>query len=148
MSTLSLRSAGPSDLRAIEALLSSAGLPLEGVAEHLSHFLVAEREGVLVAAAGLEAYATSGLLRSVVVHPAEKGRGVGAQLVLELLACARTKGLRALYLLTTTAADYFPRFGFVRIERILLPRELHASEELRGACPASAVVMHRPLGAS
>ncbi|MCI0572486.1 MAG: hypothetical protein L0Y66_17160 [Myxococcaceae bacterium] len=51
-----------------------------------------------------------------------------------------------LYLLTTTAAESFPRFGFTHVDRSSLPPELHASEELRGACPASAVVMKRHIG--
>ena len=54
---------------------------------------------------------------------------------------ARELGLRELYLLTTTAAAYFPRFGFERIGREALPSSLQASEELRGACPASAAAM-------
>ncbi|NVJ25326.1 GNAT family N-acetyltransferase [Myxococcus sp. AM011] len=138
---LTLRPARPADLGAVEALLDAADLPLQGVADHLPHFLVAECEGTLVAAAGLELYGTSALLRSVVVNENQKGKGVGAELVHRLVERAGADGLEALFLLTTTAADYFPRFGFVRIDRAALPAELHASEELRGACPASAVVM-------
>ncbi|XXF77934.1 arsenic resistance N-acetyltransferase ArsN2 [Myxococcaceae bacterium GXIMD 01537] len=141
--TVTFRPARPEDLRAVEALLSDAGLPRQGVAAHLTHFVVAERAGVLVAAAGVERYETSGLLRSVVVDAAQKGIGVGAALVRRLIEKADAEGLHALFLLTTTAADYFPRFGFARIDRAQLPGELHASEELRGACPASAVVMCR-----
>ncbi|WP_141619441.1 arsenic resistance N-acetyltransferase ArsN2 [Myxococcus sp. AB036A] len=140
---LTFRSARPADLGAVEALLAAADLPRQGVADHLPHFLVAEREGTLVAAAGLELYGTSALLRSVVVNESQKGKGVGAELVQRLVERASADRLGALFLLTTTAADYFPRFGFVRIDRASLPPELHASEELRGACPASAAVMRR-----
>ncbi|WP_434345763.1 arsenic resistance N-acetyltransferase ArsN2 [Myxococcus virescens] len=142
---LTLRPARPADLGAVEALLAAAGLPRQGVADHLPQFLVAELEGVLVAAAGLELYGMSALLRSVVVNESQKGKGVGAEMVQRLVERAGANGLEALFLLTTTAADYFPRFGFVRIDRATLPLELHASEELRGACPASAVVMRRLL---
>jgi amino-acid N-acetyltransferase len=58
-----------------------------------------------------------------------------------VLARARALGLRELYLLTTTAAGYFPRFGFETVGREALPPVLSASEELRGACPASAIAM-------
>jgi amino-acid N-acetyltransferase len=54
---------------------------------------------------------------------------------------ARALGLRELYLLTTSASDYFPRFGFERIGREALPSSLQASEEMRGACPSSAAAM-------
>ncbi|MBZ4329677.1 arsenic resistance N-acetyltransferase ArsN2 [Corallococcus coralloides] len=141
-----LRPARPADLGAVEALLAGADLPRQGVADHLPYFLVAESEGTLVAAAGLELYGTCALLRSVVVNENQKGKGVGAELVQRLVERAGADGLEALFLLTTTAADYFPRFGFVRIDRAALPPELHASEELRGACPASAVVMCRVMG--
>ncbi|QAT82726.1 Amino-acid acetyltransferase [Corallococcus coralloides] len=141
--TLTIRAARPGDLVAIQALLSSAGLPLQGVTEHLPHFHVAEQAGALLAVAGLEVYATGGLLRSVAVAEKVKGLGVGSNLVRRVLAQADEDRLPALYLLTTTAADYFPRFGFVRIDRGMLPPELNSSEELRGACPASAIVMRR-----
>ncbi|MCP3165925.1 arsenic resistance N-acetyltransferase ArsN2 [Myxococcus qinghaiensis] len=146
--TVTLRPARPEDLGPVEALLSSAGLPLQGVARHLLGFLVAEHEGAIVGAAGLEVYATGALLRFVVA-PARKGQGLGAELIHRLVQKAEAEGLGAVFLLTTTAEDYFPRFGFTRIERANLPPEFQASEELRGACPASAVVMRRtapPVG--
>ena len=49
--------------------------------------------------------------------------------------------MRDVYLLTTTAPDWFPRFGFTVARREELPEVLNASEELRGACPSSAVAM-------
>jgi N-acetylglutamate synthase-like GNAT family acetyltransferase len=65
--------------------------------------------------------------------------------VTSLLADARARGIHDIYLLTTTAEAWFPRFGFVRIARAAVPAALHASEEFRGACPDSAVVMHTAL---
>jgi amino-acid N-acetyltransferase len=56
-----------------------------------------------------------------------------------------SRGLRALYLLTTTAEHYFPRFGFTRVDRSAVPADIRATEEFRSACPASATVMARPL---
>ncbi|RKH12592.1 GNAT family N-acetyltransferase [Corallococcus sp. CA041A] len=141
--TLTIRAARPGDLVAIQALLSSAGLPLQGVTEHLPHFHVTEQAGTLLAVAGLEVYATGGLLRSVAVAEKVKGLGVGSDLVRRVLAKADEDRLPVLCQLTTTAADYFPRFGFVCIGRDTLPSELNASEALRGACPASAIVMRR-----
>ena len=56
-------------------------------------------------------------------------------------AAAQACGAHDLVLLTSTADAWFPRFGFERISRDAAPASLHASEEFRGACPASAVVM-------
>lgn len=111
----------------------------------LAHFLVAERDGAVVAAIGLERYGTVALLRSAVVSPATRGTGLGERLVRELLGSARASAVQELVLLTTTAEHWFRRFGFERIERTDAPLTLHASEEFNGACPASAVVMRLAL---
>ncbi len=140
-----LRAACPDDLPAILALLDGAGLPRAGVEAWLPHFVVAERAGAIVAAAGVEIHGRAALLRSVVVAPEARGGGVGAALTERLATEAARAGARMLYLLTTTAAAYFPRLGFRTIERAELPEALAASEELKGACPASAIVMARPL---
>ncbi len=141
-----IRPARPDDLPAILDLLAAAGLPREGVSEWLPRFVVAERAGAVVAAAGLEVYGRAGLLRSVVVAPEARRSGLGAALTDRIAADAAAAGARMLYLLTTTAPAYFPRLGFRRIERQALPEAISASEELKGACPVTAVVMERPLG--
>ncbi len=57
-------------------------------------------------------------------------------------------GIENLYLLTTTAADYFERRGFTRIERSQVPERLRATAEFQGTCPASATVMKAALARS
>jgi amino-acid N-acetyltransferase len=140
-----IRAATAGDAAAVHTLLADAHLPLDGVPAELDGFLIAERGAQAVGAIGLERYGEAGLLRSAVVHPAVRGTGVGEALVEALLAQARDSGVREVVLLTTTAAEWFPRFGFTRIAREAVPAALHASEELRGACPASAVVMRLAL---
>jgi amino-acid N-acetyltransferase len=136
-----IRSATAADAASVRALLTDAKLPLDGVPDDLAHFLVAEADGTVVGAIGLEPYGEAALLRSAVVAPAVRGTGLGERLVRALLEGARADGTRELILLTTTADAWFPRFGFERIAREAAPVSLHASEEFRGACPASAVVM-------
>jgi N-acetylglutamate synthase-like GNAT family acetyltransferase len=136
-----VRAAGARELAAMEALLASSSLPTEGVAERLGDFLVAEAAGEVVGLAGLERHGPDGLLRSVAVSPSWRGRGLGVALTEGVLEHARTLGLRAVYLLTTTAEDYFPRHGFRRIERDAVPEGVASSAEFRELCPASAVVM-------
>ena len=140
-----IRAATAGDWPAIERLLQDRGLPLEGAREHLDDFLVAQEGPTVVGAIGLERYGANGLLRSLSVSEAAAGRGIGTSLVEALLHRARLVGIDEVYLLTTTAADYFPRFGFERVAGAALPGALSASQELRGACPASAVAMRRTL---
>jgi amino-acid N-acetyltransferase len=138
--------AGPEALPEVVSLLQIASLPTAGVAEHFDSFLVARaHDGALTGCIGLEVYGNVGLLRSLAVASRARGSGHGARLVERLFDLARSRGVETLYLLTTTAEDYFPRFGFERLARDEADPKLEASEELRGACPASAVLMRRKV---
>jgi len=138
-----LRPAQIADLPAIERLLTEAHLPLAGVTETLPGFVVAEADDTIVGTAALEVCCESALLRSVAVAPEWRSRGLGRALVTRVIADAEARGLRALYLLTTTAEHYFPSFGFHQITRDDVPAELRQTQEFTGACPASAIVMCR-----
>jgi len=107
--------------------------------------VVARQAGEVVGAAGLELYADGALLRSVVVDASVQGQGLGRRLIEAALALADRRGLSTVFLLTTTAAGLFPRFGFERIERDDVPESVRASVEFQSACPASAVVMRRRM---
>src|SRR5258706_8321455 len=132
-----LRSATVSDLPWIVALLEGSGLPTAGVADHLSDFLVAELESNPTGCGALERYGEEALLRSVAVSEGSRGTGIGRAIVASLVETARKEGIREVILLTTTAASYFPKFGFRAIDPSLIPESVRESEELRVACPAS-----------
>jgi len=136
-----LRPASHADLAQVEAMLVAADLPVAGVAEFIRGFVVAEDGGELVGVAGVEAHGEDGLLRSVAVAPSHRGRGLGARLTEGVMDAARSAGHRRLYLLTTTAAAYFPRHGFRTIPREEVAAAVRESVEFREACPASAVAM-------
>lgn len=140
-----LRTARDSDLASIEALLTANDLPLDGVRESLSTFVVAESDGAIVGVAGLEVCCDNALLRSVAVAGEWRSRGVGRALVTRVISDAEARGIHALYLLTTTAERYFPSFGFREIARDQVPDDVRATKEFQGACPASATVMCRSM---
>jgi amino-acid N-acetyltransferase len=139
----SVRPATPADLAAVERLLTASGLPLDGVREALPGFVVAETGSEVVGVAGLEVCCDNALLRSVAVSPAWRSHGLGRALVTRVIADAEARGIRALYLLTTTADRYFPSFGFRLIGREEVPADVRQSVEFQSACPASATVMCR-----
>ena len=145
--TQTFRPAASDDWPVIERLLLARGLPTEGAHEHQDGFLVAEERGRVVGCIGVERYGAVGLLRSLAVAEETAGRGVGTALVRALLDSVSRLGVKELYLLTTTAPNYFPRFGFGVVDRSALPKDLETSAELRGACPASAVAMRLPVRA-
>jgi amino-acid N-acetyltransferase len=140
--TFIVRPASASDLEPVKALLDAAQLPVDGLEEQFGDgYAVAEAGGEIVGAEGIEVYERSGLLRSAVVHRDWRGRGVGDALTRDRLEWARSAGLRRVYLLTTTAESYFPRFGFARVERTEAPDEIRTSREFASACPATATFM-------
>lgn len=143
-----LRSAMRSDLPAISDLLLASSLPLDGVAESVEAFVVAESEGGIVGVAGLEACCENALLRSVAVRPEWRSRGLGRTLVTRVIADAESRGIHGLYLLTTTAEHYFPSFGFTAVARDVVPADVRDTLEFQTACPASATVMELRLRSS
>ena len=140
-----IRPATPADLPRVEQLLTDSSLPLTGVREALKDFVVAEADGDLVGVAGLEVCRDDALLRSVAVRPEWRSKGVGRALVTRAVCDAEARGLRALYLLTTTAERYFPSFGFKQISREDVPESVRQTDEFTKACPASATVMRRAV---
>jgi len=140
-----LRPATLADLRDVERLLMGARLPVDGVAGSLPTFVVAEYNGKLVGVAGLELCGKDALLRSVVVAPEWRSRGLGRELVNQVIAEGEARRIRALYLLTTTADEYFPAFGFERTTRDAVPDGVRATAEFQTGCPASATVMRKTL---
>ena len=140
-----IRRATRSDQLAVEQLLSGLRLPTAGVADWIDRFWVADHAGITVGVAGIERYGNAALLRSVAVDPSWRDTGIGRTLVETALATARAEGADSVYLLTTTAERYFPRFGFKRIARGEVPDVVTQSVEFQGACPASAIVMQTEL---
>jgi amino-acid N-acetyltransferase len=142
-----LRAATTADLARIEALLTASALPLDGVVEALSGFVVAEEGDAIIGVAGLEVCCDNALLRSVAVADEWRSRGLGRALVTRVISDAEARGIHALYLLTTTAERYFPTFGFRTIAREVVPEDIRGTKEFQGACPASATVMCRACAA-
>jgi amino-acid N-acetyltransferase len=141
-----IRSATTGDLNAVETALREADLPLDGLHDQFGDgYAIAEADGQLIGVEGIEVHGDSGLLRSAAVLPGWRGRGVGDALTRDRIDWARRRGLRSLYLLTTTAGDYFPRFGFVPVNRASAPTEVQKSREFAEACPSSALFMSLPL---
>jgi len=139
-----LRAGRESDRAAVIALLNAAALPTS-LPGNLDCFLVADIGGRVVGAIGLETLAPLGLLRSLVVVPGQRGRGIAGLLCRALLEQSRQLGLTRLYLLTTDAAGYFSRLGFAEVPREDAPAPIRGTEEFRELCPDTATLMTTAL---
>jgi amino-acid N-acetyltransferase len=140
MSTLSITSK-PSKA-AVAALLDAADLPSADLTDaHMEHFFFCGPAAAPTALVGVELCGSSALLRSLVVRPEQRSAGVGAALVEHVETYARSRGVRAMYLLTTTAETFFARRGYASTNRASAPPEIAATREFAGICPASSAFM-------
>jgi amino-acid N-acetyltransferase len=99
----------------------------------------------LAGVVGREVRDAAGLLRSLAVAPGRREQGLGRRLADQAEAAARDRGVRELYLLTTTAEAFFARRGFERADRASAPPDLQATAEFHSLCPSSAVCMRKRL---
>lgn len=81
------------------------------------------------------------LLRSLVVLPAARGQGLGVVVAQGLIQHAKQTGSERVWLLTTSAADFFVKLGFRIADRAEAPSAIAQSRQFSGLCPASATLM-------
>ena len=143
---LIVRAATARDLPGAKALIKDAGLPVEGLEDQFGEcYAIAELDGWVVGVAGIEVYGRFGLLRSAAVAARHRGTGLGVRLTQDRITWARHRDLEAIYLLTTTAAPFFARLGFVAVQKTSAPAELQASREFAAICPSTATCMRLTL---
>jgi amino-acid N-acetyltransferase len=140
---LAILPAAAGDFPWIQDRLAAESLPTEGVEPMDATFLIAMVDERRVGAIGLEDHGSFGLLRSVIVEPNARGRGVGLDLTRAMLDLALERGFRSLFLLTENAADFFMRLGFEPVPRSDAPTPIKESAEFKTLCPASATLMKR-----
>ncbi len=140
-----LRPSTRADDGSLRRLLEAAGLPADDVETGRQEYLVAEEGGRLVGSVGLELVLPDALVRSLAVAPELRGRGLAARLDDGAIALARTRGVRTLYLLTTTAEGYAARRGYERIPRTEVPAGILALPQFEALCPSTAVCMRRAI---
>ncbi|NHN61206.1 MULTISPECIES: arsenic resistance N-acetyltransferase ArsN2 [Halorussus] len=143
--SLALRKADSETLDRIEELLDANGLPHEAVRSSPECFYVARSGGALVGIGGVERYGSAGLLRSVAVPAPMRGAGYGTALCDALEERARVDGVETLYLLTTTAAEFFARRGYERVGREAAPERVRGTSQFADRCPDSATCMRKRL---
>jgi amino-acid N-acetyltransferase len=131
---------------AVKQLLEEARLPTSDLTEaHLEHFLGCGENGALEGVVGLELYPPLALLRSLAVTSISRSRGLGARLLAEAERYARSREVKEIYLLTTTAERFFARAGYERIPREAAPQAIRETQEFSNLCPASSAVMRKRL---
>jgi N-acetylglutamate synthase-like GNAT family acetyltransferase len=128
--------------RVLVAVLKNAKLPIEDIEAPGRLFWRFETvEEVPVGFGGLEPYAEDALLRSIVALPPVRRKGFGSAIVAALEEEAQRRGCRRLWLITTSAAKFFDRLGYIRCERAAVPSAISKTTEFAALCPANADVL-------
>ncbi|RXT08689.1 GNAT family N-acetyltransferase [Ammoniphilus sp. CFH 90114] len=149
--SLVMRVARKNDVEQMVELLKKGKLNVEGIEDHLDHFLVVEDSNSqrVVGTAGLEVLGDQyGLLRSLAVEPAFFNESVGWELLRVLLSLAGKKGLLEVYLLTRSSS-FFQLCGFTEIDWEDIPGEVKSSTHFQQYTPSlsTAMVYKRPAKA-
>lgn len=127
-------------------LLQACDLPIDDIYEEKPLIFFGCREaGRLIAVVGVEKGSRTALLRSLAVAPEARGRGLARRLVAFVEHLNAARDVQALYLLTTTAADFFRRLGYVDTARERAPDSIRAGAQFSRLCPDDADFLMKPL---
>ncbi len=126
------------------AILQQQKLPTSDIDEDKLLYLLMNGETV-IGTAGLEIFDDCALLRSVSVIKEEQGKGYGKIINEGMESFAKKSGINCLYLLTTTAKDFFDKQGYCVISRDEAPVALQQTAEFASLCPSSAIVMKKRI---
>ena len=125
-------------------LLQQNDLPVSDIDDGKILFALI-RGGKIVGTAGLEVFDGCALVRSVSVEKASRGQGFGKFISQEIERISKEQVVACLYLLTTTAKDFFSKEGYQVITREEVPFAIRNTSEFLHVCPSSATVMKKDL---
>lgn len=141
-----IRTPRPDDLPALTRLLESSGLPTSDLTEdHLKNFVILGQAGRVAGSVGMEVFGQDALLRSLAVDNMMRGEGYGNRLLQLMEERARDEGIQRIYLLTTSAADFFAHQGYAPIDRADVPESIRNTAQFAGICPSSAACLYKSL---
>lgn len=131
------------------ALLQVADLPVVDLTDADMHnFFYCGQASAPFALVGIEFCGIDALLRSLVVAPDHRARGVGSALVRHAENTARERSVQTMYLLTTDAESFFERCGYEIAKRESAPAEIRETREFSEFCPVDSSFMMKVLDRS
>ena len=126
----------------LKAALVKAGLPADDVGNaHLLFWRFETAADIPAGFGGIEILAGDALLRSVVTLPPLRGMGMGRAIVAALESEARLLKCRSIYLVTTSAADFFEHLGYTPCAGSDVPEAIRRSHHFARLCCATGTMM-------
>jgi amino-acid N-acetyltransferase len=144
---MKIRAAEDDDLVGIRSLLATCELPTDDVTTALlPGFLVAADDGgAIVGCVCLEPLGTDSLLRSLAVASNLRSIGLGTSLLLAIEREANARTYGSLWLLTTSARNFFEHHGYSPVERTDVSDEVRETAQFMRLCPSTAVCMTKHI---
>jgi amino-acid N-acetyltransferase len=125
-------------------LLKKNNLPTEDISPGTQLFVIEEGDEV-IATVAVEYDYSDALLRSLSVSEEKRTSGVGKKLVDFIEDYVKKQGVQHIYLLTTTAENFFLKRGYKTIERDTVPDFIKNTSEYSVICASSSTLMKKEL---
>lgn len=125
-------------------LLKKNNLPTEDLDPGKQLFVVEEGDEV-IATVAVEYDFSDALLRSLSVEEEKRGSGIGRKLLDFIEGYVQKQGIQTVYLLTTTAVDFFQKRGYKIIDRGNVPEFIQNTKEYSVLCASSSTLMKKEL---
>jgi len=125
-------------------LLKKNNLPTEDINPGTQLFVIEENDSVIGTIA-VEYNFDVALLRSLSVCEQKRNSGIGETLVAFIENYVQKQGVQSIYLLTTTAEDFFLKKGYQNIDRKEVPDFIKNTKEFSIICSASSTLMKKEL---
>lgn len=140
-----IREATEQDLPFVVGLLKSNDLCYEDIPQKVRSLFIGYVDSKVVGTGGVEVYGQYGLLRSLAVEQPFRGKGYGKALVSKVIESAMRKGVKELYLLTTSAENFFTQLGFRKVERNNSPAAIQNTTEFKELCAVTSILMRKKI---
>ncbi len=111
--------------------MNACELPTLYLHRRLKSFIVAKAAQKTVGVIGIEVYGRTGLLRSLCVDQAYRGRGIAMMLNAMILSYAWGLKMDRLYMFTWYAEKFASKLGFRRIDKKRIPKSIRSSWQFR-----------------
>jgi len=129
----------------LRRLLTDSQLPTDDLSDSAAQFYTSRSGDALLGVVGLERRGEVALLRSLAVTKSARGLGIGTALVRHAERAALSANISTVYLLTTTAEQFFAVLGYQRLPRSEAPAAIASTAEFSSLCPGSSAFMHKGL---
>lgn len=133
------------DILYCKDLLKRNLLPYDNINSKKITLYKAYLDNTLIGIAGYELYDDIVLFRSMVIQDNFRHKGYGKVLVDEMIDILKTKKVKEVYLLTTTASGFFKKLDFEVINREEAPESIKESSEFKDLCPQTAICMKKVI---